>query len=36
MLTFILFGIIVIGGTIVSGSWIKECYENIINQGYAD
>lgn len=36
MLTFILFGIIVIGGTIVGGSWIKECYENISKHEYLD
>lgn len=36
MLTFILFGIIVIGGAIVGGSWIKECYENIGKHKYLD
>ena len=36
MLTFILFGIIVIGGAIVGGSWIKECYENICKHEYTD
>lgn len=36
MLTLILFGIIVIGCTIVGGSWIKECYENIGKHEYLD
>lgn len=36
MLTFILVGIIFIGGAVVGGSWIKECYENISKHEYID
>lgn len=36
MLTFILVGIIFIGGAIVGGGWIKECYDNINKHEYID